>query len=365
MKYKPVRKKMEALTKSLTCFQWSLCLSGCLFFPSKSSLITFLVQTHGFLLIFASVIFSISPLVIYPKLSFLDMMYLIRSFFLGFCSFCSIILFWKTRSELLSILRFLSNRLTQKDLRHLQRVSISFFIYRVITTITTRYIRRLLIYYSSNYRNYHTFVVGYFYFHDSDIMGLTVLVVFVKAIHFAEKNSMKNLCKRLKAHEAGQEEVYNEVSLFIRIKNKLMSLISLLPFLSFSLCFFSGFYTICHYQNVVQRFGTSAILITRFFLHFFEVNMSFLLLCYLVHVTSCLCSQASANLDLLQSLILRFNRKPEKWIITLDKMKEGKNYEYEVFHMFKLNKALLPAFAASFLSFTVIFEQIINQRRET
>ena len=173
---------------------------------------------------------------------------------------------------------------------------------------------------------------------------------------------MQNLCKLLKAHEAEQDEVYNEVSLFIRIKDKLMSLISLLPFLSFSLSFFSGFYSICHYQNVVQLRGTSPIIMTRVLLDFFEVNMSLGLLCYLVSVTSCLCRRTTENLDLLQSLILRLNRKPEKWIITLDKIREGKKYEYKVFHMFKLNKALLPAFAASLLSFTVTFEQIINKK---
>ena len=43
-------------------------------------------------------------------------------------------------------------------------------------------------------------------------------------------------------------------------------------------------------------------------------------------------------------------------------IKEGKKYEYKVWHMFKLNKALLPAFVASFVTFTVLFEQIINQR---
>ena len=185
---------MEALTKSLTSLQWSLCLSGCLFFPSKSSFVTFLIQIHGFLLIFASVTFSLYPWTIYPLKSFLDMMYLIRSFFLGFCSFSSIILLWKTRSELLNILRFLSNRLTDNDLQHLRRVSISFFIYRIITTIISRYIRRILIYYSSKYRGYHDYVVGYFYFHDSDIMGFAVLVIFLSKLFTLQKIVLCKTC---------------------------------------------------------------------------------------------------------------------------------------------------------------------------
>ena len=355
---------MEALKKSLTSFQWSLCLSGCLFFPSKSSLITFLVQTHAFFLILASVNYGLYPWMVYSRNSFVDIMYQIRFLLFAICSLCSIILFWKTRLELLSILRFLSNRLTQNDLRHLRRISISFFIYRIVITMATRYFRRLFTYYWRGYATYYDFVNLYFYFHHSDIMGLAVFVIFVKVIHLAEKNSMEILCKRLKAHEAEQEEVYDEVSLFIRMKNKLMSLISILPFLSFSLCFFSGFYSICHYENITQQLRTTPNYMTNVILNFMEVFLSLGLLCYLVNVTSCLCSRTTANLDLLQSLILRSNKNQEKWIITLDKMKEGKKYEYKVFHMFKLNKALLPAFIASFLSFTVIFEQIINQRRE-
>ena len=355
---------MEALTKSLTCFQWSLCLSGCLFFPSKSSFFTFLIRTHAFFLILASLKIGLYPWMVSHNYSSINMMYQIRSFLFAFSSFLSIISFWKTRLELLSILRFLSNRLTQNDLRHLRRISISFFIYRIVITMATRYFRRLFTYYWRGYATYYDFVNLYFYFHHSDIMGLAVFVIFVKVIHLAEKNSMEILCKRLKAHEAEQEEVYDEVSLFIRMKNKLMSLISILPFLSFSLCFFSGFYTICHYQNVVEHYGTSPILMTIILLNFMEVFLSLGLLCYLVSLTSCLCSRTADDLDLLQSLILNLYRKPEKWIITLDKIIEGKNYEYKVFHMFKLNKALLPTFIASFLSFTVIFEQIINQRRE-
>ena len=355
---------MKALTKSLTCFQWSLSLSGCLFFPSKSSLVTFLIQTHGLFLLVASLNFGFYPWTIYSQNSFLDIMYQTRFFLFAFCSFSTIILFWKTRSELLSILRFLSNRLTRTDLRHLRRVSISLFIYRIIITITTRYVRRILTCYWRGYATYYDFVNWYFYFHHSDIMGLAVFVIFVKAIHLAEENSMKNLCKRLKAHEAEQDEVYNEVSLFIKIKDKLMSLISLLPFLSFSFCFFSGFYSICHYENMAHQLRFSPNHMTNVLLNFTEVFMSLGLLCYLISVTSCLCSRTTANLDFLQSMILKSNRKQEKWIITLDKIREGKKYEYKVFHMFKLNKALLPAFIASFLSFTVIFEQIINQKRE-
>ena len=225
---------MEALTKSLTCFQWSLSLSGCIFFPSKSSFVTFLIHTHGFFLILASVHYGLYPWIVYPKNDFLYIMYIIWDCSCSFCSLSSIILVWRRKSELLNILRFLSNRLTQTDLQHLRRVSISLFIYRIIATITITYIRRILTYLSKGYLTYAEIVTWYFYFHHSDIMGLTVLVIFVKVIHFAEDNSIQNiLCKRLKVHEAQEEEVYDEVSLFIRIKDKLMSLISLLPFLSF------------------------------------------------------------------------------------------------------------------------------------
>ena len=359
------KNKMEALKKSLTCFQWSLCLSGCLFFPSKSFLVTFLIQTHGFFLILASVNLILQSWIKHSEKKFLHIMYIIWDFSLAFCISSSIILFWKTRSQLLSILRFLSNRLTTNDLQHLRRVSLFFFIYRIFITITTRYVRRILTYLSGRYLDPDEIMNWYLTCHHSDIMSLTVSVIFVKVIHFTEDNSMKNLCKRLKAHETEQDEVYDEVSLFIRIKDKLMSLISLLPFQSFFFCFVSGFCNICHYENVVSRLDTTSIQKTQALFHFLENISSLGLLGYLLSVTSCLCSRTTENLDLLQSLILRSNRKQEKWIITLDKIKEGKNYEYKVLDMFKLNKALLPTFVASFVTFTALFEQIIYQRRET
>ena len=352
---------MEALTKSLTCFQWSLCLSGCIFFPSTSSFVTFLIQTHGLFLILVSVYFGLYPWIVYPQTNFLHIMYNIWDFSVAFCSVSSIILVWRTKSELLSILRFLSNRLTQSDLQHLRRISISLFIYRIIVTITTRYIRGILSNLSQGYLTYEEVMDSYLFFHHSDIMGLTIFVIFVKVIHFAENNSIKHICKRLKVHEAQEEEVYDEVSLFIRIKDKLMSLISLLPFMSFFFCFIYGFCSICHYQNIARRLEATSMDKTSVSFHFLDVMTRLGVLGYLISVTSSLCSQTTENLDLLQLLILRSNSNRDKWIITLDKIKEGKKYEYKVLHMFKLNRALLPAFVASFITFTVLFAQIINQ----
>ena len=347
--------------KSLTCFHWSLCLSGCLFFPSKSSFVTFLIEIHGFLLVVASVHFGLHIWISQPKNDFMDMMYLIWYSSSAFCSLSSIILLWRRKSQLLSILRFLSNRLTQNDVNYLRRVSILLFIYRIIVTITTRYSRRILRYLSIGYLTHDEIMTWYLYVHHSDVMGLAVFVIFVKVIHLAEDNCIKNLCKRLTIHEA-QQEVYDEVSIFIKMKDKLMSLISLLPFLSFFFCFLAGFCNICHYRNVVSRLDATSIQRTQALFHFLENISSLGLLGYLVSLTSSLCRRTTENLDSLQSLILRSDRKLEKWSITLDKIKEAKNYEYKVLDMFKLNKALLPAFIASFVTFTVLFEQIISQR---
>ena len=142
-------------------------------------------------------------------------------------------------------------------------------------------------------------------------MGLTIFVIFVKAIHLAEENCIKNLCKKLKVHEA-QDEVKDVVSLFVIIKDKLMSLISLLPSQSFFFCFLSGFCNICHYQNVVSRLDATLIPKTQAFFHFLEVISSLGLLGYFFSVTSSLCRQSTENLDLLQSLILRSDQKLEK-----------------------------------------------------
>jgi len=55
-------------------------------------------------------------------------------------------------------------------------------------------------------------------------------------------------------------------------------------------------------------------------------------------------------------------RDPNEWSFVLLTIRETKQYEYNAFNTFVINKNSLLSFAASFVSLTVLFVQLINQQ---
>ena len=93
-----------------------------------------------------------------------------------------------------------------------------------------------------------------------------------------------------------------------------------------------------------------------------RIIVSFIQMYVWLSVTSNICKHSKDNLNALQSAIFeRSTKEPNKWLMVLDKIKEGKNYEYNAFGMFTMNKSLLLPFVASFTTFTALFVQLINQ----
>ena len=354
---------MESLKRALSPLQWSLSLSGCILFPSRSIVVNILVAVHGICLV---LIYGSYLVLLAQKLNVavtvMDVVDYIWNCEFVIFSTSSIVLFWYRRKKLMQLFQALSCLLTQNDLRNLRRISLSLLIFRIVVTITTRYqLWGITTYSSSKFQISLTeMFLKYILIHHWDIMGMAIFMITITTIHFAERNSMIQMTTSI----PGPRVVYREVCKWISIKDEAIVCIAPFPFMSFFHYFMYGVCSISYYHTVRFDLNSPSIEVFKSSLSLTRIIVSFIQMYVWLSVTSHLCKHSKDNLNALQSAIFeRSTKEPNKWLMVLDKIKEGKNYEYNAFGMFTMNKSLLLPFVASFTTFTALFVQLINQSK--
>ena len=352
---------MEALKRALSPLQWSLSLSGCTLFASQSNLVNILVPIHGICLVLFFGLYIVSvPQELNVNITVMDVVVYVWDFEFVFFSIISIILVWSRRKRLMQIFKALSSLLTRSDRRNLRRISIWLLVSSIFITIITRYlVRSITLYLSSGLSiSFREIFISYILIHQWDMMSMAISIITIKTIHFAERNSMISMSNSIPEPKV----VYEEICKWISIKDEAIVCIAPFPFMSFFHCFIHGVCSISYYQKVLFDPTSSSIERVSFTLHFIRIIVSFTQIYALLSVTSGLCKHSKDNLDALQTAIFEKSvRKSSQWLMVLDKIKEGKNYEYNAFGMFPIKTSLLLPFLASFTTFTALFVQVINQ----
>ena len=351
---------MEALKRALSPLQWSLSVSGCTLLASRSNLVNILVPVHGICLVLFFGLYLVSvPQVFHVHFTFLDVLYYVWDCESDIFSIISIILVWFRRKRLMQLFQAISPLLTQNDLRNLRRLSIWLLITRTVVTIITRYlVRNLHVFLSSEFSISLSDIFRYYTsIHHWDMMGISIFMITITTIHFAERNSMISISKTVPEPKV----VYQEICKWISIKNEAIVCIAPFPFMSFFHCFLYGFCCISYYHRTLFDPSFSSLERFKSSLYFIRIIVSFIQMYAWLTVTSGFCKQSKDNLDALETAIFeKSGRKPNQWLMVLNKMKEGKKYEYNVFGMFPIKTSLLLPFLASFTTFTALFVQVIN-----
>ena len=352
---------MEALEGALTPLQWSLSLSGCILFPSRSILVIILVAVHGIgIVLFTGLHLVLGFLTLNVDITVRDVVGYLWDCESDIFAITSIILVWFRRKKLMQLFQALSSLLTQSDRRNLRRISIWLLIFRIIVTFITRYLVRIINFYlSSKFKMSGTeMILSYIWIHHWDMMGMAIFMITITTIHLAERNSIISMSNSIPEPSV----VYQEICKWISIKNEVTVYIASFPLMSFFHCFFYSFCSISLYHRTLFEFSSSPVERLKSSLFFIRIIVSFIQMYAWLSVTSGLCKHSKDNLDALQSAIFeRSVRKSNQWLMVLDKMKEAKNYEYSAFGMFSINRSLLLPFVASFTTFTALFVQVINQ----
>ena len=352
---------MEGLKRALLPLQWSLSLSGCFLFAPRSNIVSILVPVHGIcLILFFGLYFVLVSQEFNVHFTLMDLMSFLWDFEFVFFSIYSIIFVWYGRKKLMKLFQALSPLLTQSDLGNLRRISMWLLISRIAVTIITRY----LVWIINSFLNsefsisFGEMLRNYIWIHHWDMMGMAIFIVTITTIHFAERNSMTSMSKRIPEPIV----VYKEVYKWISIKNEATVIIAPFTLMSFFHCFFYSFCTISYYNRTLFQFSSSPIERFKSSLYFIRIIVSLIQMYAWLSVTSGLCKHSKDNLNVLETAIFeKLDRNPNQWLMVLEKMKEGKKYEYNAFGMFPIKKSLLLPFLASFTTFTTFFVQIINQ----
>ena len=342
---------MEALKRALSPLQWSLSLSGCTLFASRSNLVNILVPVHGICLVLFFGLYIVSvPQEFNVHFTLMNVISFVWDFEFVFFSIISIIFVWFRRKRLMQLFQALSSLLTQNDLRNLRRLSIWLLIFRIVVTIITRYlVRSIHIYLSSEFS---------ISIHHWDMMGMVIFIITIKTIDFAERNSMISMSNSIPEPKV----IYQEICKWISIKDEAIVCIAPFPLMSFFHCFFYSFCSISRYHRTLFQFSSSPVERLKSSLFFVRIIVSFIQMYASLSLTSQICRNSKDSLNALQSAIFeRLVRKPNQWLMVLEKIKEAKNYEYNALGMFPIKKSLLLPFLASFTTFTTFFVQIINQ----
>ena len=347
--------------RALHPLEWSLMVSGSFLFSTRSLLFKLIVFVHGFGLFAAHVV-----LIYY---SFTDphfpnhrsIFFFVWGLFQDLIANTTLILFLKSRVELIDLLNCLFEYLSDKDIKHLRRLCMFFFVTGITFTLIIRILSPVLVYWSLGFGplllSLRMFALFYAQFHIWDYLIAVVYIVFVKIIHVSEHHALATLLKQELL--LNPVTVYDEIRKFILIKDKFVASLSYLPLLLFLFVFGQSVAAIIEHQ--VISWSGMGILIKQTFngITMSRLLINLILLSYMSVLTSNLSKKSQEKLDYLESKIIHSKNK-QRWTCVLEKIKEAKGYEFKASGFFSIKKQLLLSFLSSLVTFTVLFVQLFS-----
>ena len=336
-------------------------ISGSFLFSSRSLFLKLIVSVHGFGLLAAHIILAHNSLIATDQTN-RSAFYYVWGIFHDVISVNTLVLFWKSRVKLLELMNCLFGYLSDKNIKHLRRLCMFFFVTGFTFVLTFRLLNVVLLFWSLGFGPHvfslRMFSLFYVQFHLWDYLIPVVYIVFVKMIHLAEQHALVTLLNQELL--INPVTVYDEIRRFILIKDKFVASVSYLPPLLFFFVFGQSVAAIIYHQATTWTgFGTSIQqTFTQIIMSRLLINL--ILLSYMSLLTSNLSEQSQRNLDYLESKIVH-SKNRQSWTCVLEKIKEAKGYEFKASGFFSVKKQLLLSFLSSLVTFTVLFVQLINQ----
>ena len=334
-------------------------ISGSFLFSSRSLFLKLIVSVHGFGLLAAHIILAHNSLIATDQTN-RSAFYYVWGIFHDVISVNTLVLFWKSRVKLLELMNCLFGYLSDKNIKHLRRLCMFFFVTGFTFVLTFRLLNVVLLFWSLGFGPHvfslRMFSLFYVQFHLWDYLIPVVYIVFVKMIHLAEQHALVTLLNQELLIDP--VAVYDEIRKFILIKDKFVASVSYLPPLLFFFVFGQCAATIIQYQ--LESGTRISVQKTHLQITVSRLLINLILLSYMSLLTSNLSEQSQRNLDYLESKIVH-SKNRQSWTCVLEKIKEAKGYEFKASGFFSVKKQLLLSFLSSLVTFTVLFVQLINQ----
>ena len=359
---------MLSIEKSIRPLDWSLWLAGCTIFKSRYTTINCLVLAFGLMMV-ASRVFAACDIIMritIKRHEFFAVAALFRSVLEEFSSAAVIIILWRHQSRIQSILRRCSSFLTTKDMSRILTLTSTLLLVRLLITGVTILDIILKVYSSIILHEKNvTWAEILGLLHPWEFVIFSVYVTLVKVIHAAEmsvyRSFMSKKCLNPKC-------VFIHISRFMHVKDEAMKSLSMIPCLSLLYLIFRGVSSIVWLQtNALLIFSegknANELDVLRSKINVAVVGIAILEITIMSFVTSNNSQECSDTLQMLEEHIVKTQQIKSMWLLTMEKIREAKSYEYLAWDFFSINKQLIISFFSSLLTFAVLCLQLLDQSK--
>ena len=362
---------MEALQQSLSPLNWNLIMSGCPLFKSTNKYTRIVISGYRCLVVIATIFFTVYYVYSWqrPVVSSTFLLLMIKVWILPYMALAvsTILIIWSARKGLQRILGRISTLLSKKDRKKLHFLSLVLLIYKILFMLVFKgqYIWSLYDNLCRSWRkSWWSFSISIVHLstqlHDWELITFSLLLTLLKAIHLAETNLMNILDQNL--GKVGPKVLYRQLHKILSLKEHFMECVSFLPLFLYCYIFIESVFCIVMLHstmdNPLESYGDrlSTILInTR---NIITVSHTVLLTLY-THYLNC---QSRSYLKKIEYQInTKHNHLSQRNVMKM--IEASKRYEYRAADFFIINKELLLSFFSSFVTFTVLFVQLINQSK--
>ena len=358
----------SSLLKSLSPLNWNLMMSGCTIYPPKNKLLRLLIYLQALVIILIQVFFCFAvlnggtnPDIPVPILIIWQVMFTL-------CCVITIIFLLVYKRKILEIMERLDSLLTRQDYKQLYTFTLLILVGKLVLMAVSSWsymILNIWIHYlktgTISYRYYLWIWVS---LNDRALISISVYLTVLKVIHLAEKRCIRSLISMIcvgsenkNLSSVSAKTVFHEVDAFVQVKDDAMKILSIFPFLFFCYMFVESVGLIIELQASLlkKQIVYSCFLVSR-------LCVTLILAFVMSFMTSNFCSESKKKLKELQLNIIS-SRNSAKWNYVFEKIKEAKDYEYNAYGLFRMNKQLVLTFCSSLITFTVLFVQLMNPGR--
>lgn len=359
---------MEFLQQSLSPLNWILLMSGCPLYKFTNKYTRVAVSSYACLIVFANIFIVLQYLYSGEGPSMLmSLLFKVWDASNTTLAVSTILIICSARKEFLEILNRISILLSNEDRKRLYIFSLVFFIYKLLFVLVFHghYILYWLNKLCGSWReDWWTFFLSILHLsiqlHDWEITIICLFVIFLHAIHLAERNVMNNLNQNLE--NVGPKVLYKQLHKILFLKEHFVEYISFLPLFLYCYTFlFSVFCMVRLHSSMVkpsvsseERFAIIILMTSN------VVTLNHVLLLTLfTHRLSC---QSRTRLKKMEYAInTKHDHLLQRNVMKL--IEEAQMYEYRAAGFFVINKELLLSFFSAFVTFTVLFTQLINHSK--
>ena len=362
---------MEELRQALAPLNLNLYLSGCPLFVPNNKWLRLALNLYAFWLLvghlYITIVLTSVGLPAETSILILLTVRVWETVYNGSANL-TILIIWFSRHRLVQILERVSCFLRPENCRFLFRMSLVMILHTILCialfrgyffyVVLNREIEGMGHHEVYEFLNiiFNLLIVPHYW--ENTVLSL--FLVTLTAVHLAERNALEKLQQNIV--KISPKQLYKVLHRLLFIKKDFVNCISVLLFFLFSYFFIASVCFIVRIQALisdpsvpVENKTYSMISPTRLSVTVTEVVL-------LVFYTNYLSSKSRTTLDQIEYEInIKEDRLKERFIMKM--IEASKKYEYRAADFFAINKELLLSFFSAFVTFTVLFVQLINQSK--